>query len=443
MNNADTWAYAAQRPVELLQRLVRFDTTNPPGNEAECIGYIDELLTAAGIETTILARHPDRPNLIARLPGRGEASPLLLYGHVDVVTTAGQAWQVPPFAGEIRDDFLWGRGTLDMKGGVAMMISALLRARAQGRELPGDVILAVVADEENLGAWGAKYLVEEHADLFAGVRYALGEFGGFTMEVAGRRFYPIMVSEKQCCWMQATVSGPGGHGSMPVRGGAMAKLGRFLTALDQHPLPLHVTQPAELMIRSMADAMGGAMGLVFRQLANPTLAGLVLRLLGDRGRLFFPLLHNTVSPTGLSASDKINVIPSAVSVALDGRLLPGMRPDDLLAELRQIDGGGIEYEILQYDPGPTNLDMALFDTLAGVLKAADPQGVPVPLLLSGVTDGRFFAQLGIQTYGFTPMQLPADFNFSATIHAADERIPVEAVDFGSRAIHQVLQAPRP
>ncbi len=202
------------RPVEILQDLIRFDTTNPPGNEAPCIAYIDRLLSDAGIETTILALDDDRPNLIARLRGRGDAPPLLLYGHVDVVTTADQAWTHPPFSGEIADGWVWGRGTLDMKGAVAMFLAAVLRAHAGQASLPGDVILAAVSDEEHLGLYGVDYLVREHPGQFEGVRYALGEGGGFSVDMAGRRFYPIMVAEKQCCWPKATLRGRDGHGSM-------------------------------------------------------------------------------------------------------------------------------------------------------------------------------------------------------------------------------------
>ena len=426
-------------PVELLQQLIRFDTTNPPGNEAECISYINGLLTEAGIQTTILAQKPDRPNLVARLPGRGQAEPLLLYGHVDVVTAENQVWQHPPFAAEVADGFVWGRGALDMKGGVAMMLSAMLRAKADRLSLPGGVLLAIVADEEMLGSHGARYLVENHADLFETVRYAIGEFGGFTLPVGEQRFYPIMVAEKQVCWMEATLRGPGGHGSLPVRGGAMAKLARFLRQLDSRRLPVHITPAACLMFEAMGSGMGGVAGLMFRLLLNPALTNLVLGLLGERGRMFGPLLHNTVSPTILQGSDKTNVIPSEVSVQLDGRLLPGYRPDDLMRELRAIVDDDVELALVQYDPGPPEPDMGLFDTLSSILKDADPGGIPVPLLLSGTTDGRLFAQLGIQTYGFLPMKLPADFDFTRTIHGADERIPVEAVEFGTRAMTELLQ----
>ncbi len=372
-----------QRPAELLQRLIRFDTTNPPGNEAECIAYINELLTEAGIKTTILARAPERPNLIARLSGQGNASPLLLYGHVDVVTTENQRWQHPPFEGKMVDGFIWGRGALDMKGGVAMMLAAFLRAKAEGAQLPGDVVLAIVSDEENLGGFGSKFLVENHADVFDGIRYAIGEFGGFTFYVGKKKFYPIMVAEKQVCWIKATVRGPAGHGSLPARGGAMAKLAGLLQKLDQKRLPVHITPAAQLMFKAMSTALGGLNGLILGQLLNPALTDIVLTLLGERGRVFDPLLHNSVNATVLHGGNKINVIPGRVSVELDGRLLPGYKPDDMIAELRQIIGPDVELEVLRYDPGPAEPDMGLFDKLADILNQFDPAGIPVPLLLSG------------------------------------------------------------
>ncbi|MEJ2732692.1 MAG: M20/M25/M40 family metallo-hydrolase [Anaerolineae bacterium] len=425
--------------VELLQRLIQFDTTNPPGHTSECIAYIDGLLTEAGIEPKILAKSPESPNLIARLSGQGNAPPLLLYGHVDVVTAEHQQWSHPPFEGKIADGFVWGRGALDMKGGVTMMLAAFLRAKAEGLALPGDVVLAVVSGEETLGDVGAKFLVEQHPELFEGIRYALGEFGGFTLPVGNRRFYPIQIAEKQVCWMKATVRGPGGHGSMPVCGGAMARLSDLLDKIDRHRLPVHVTPAARLMIDTMASSLGGVSGLMLGQLLNPRWTNRVLNLLGDRGRLFDPLVHNTVCATIVHAGTKVNVIPSAVSVELDGRLLPGYQPEDMIREVHEIVGREVELEIIHYDPGPAEPDMGLFNTLAQILREADPEGVPVPLLLSGTSDARVFSQLGIQTYGFLPMQLPEDFNFVQTIHGADERIPVEAVAFGTDAIYKVLQ----
>jgi acetylornithine deacetylase/succinyl-diaminopimelate desuccinylase-like protein len=426
-------------PVEILQRLIKFDTSNPPGNEGECVAFISQLLTQAGIQTRLVARSDARPNLIARIAGQGNAPPILLYGHVDVVPADRQGWQQPPFSGVLAEGYVWGRGALDMKGGVAMMLSAVLRARAGQVQLPGDVVLAFVCDEETLGDYGAGFLVETHPELFSGIKYALGEFGGFSLSIAKRRFYPIQVAEKQICWLRVRFSGPGGHGSMPVRGGAMAKMAHFLGRLDSRSLPLHVTPPARLMFQTMASALGGLGGLAIREVLNPVLSGSMLRLLGQRQRMFAPLLRNTVSPTMLGASGNFNVIPGEVTVDLDGRLLPGFKPDDLISELRAVGGYGGQFEVVRFEPGPSRVDMGLFDVLAGILKEADADAVPCPLLLSGVTDGRFFSRLDIQTYGFLPMSLPEKLNFMETVHGIDERVPVEALEFGARAIYQALQ----
>ena len=439
MTTTDDLSAAYQQPAELLRTLIRFDTTNPPGNERACIAYLNDLLTRAGFQTTLLARDPERPNLITRLPGRGEAPPLLLYGHVDVVTTGGQLWERPPFAAEVVDGFIWGRGALDMKSGVAMMTAALLRAKAEGFTPPGDVVLLLVSDEENGGDFGAGYLVDAHPTLFDGIRFALGEVGGGATYFGAHKFYPIQVAEKQMCWMKATLRGPGGHGAMPARGGIMAKLAHFLSQLDRCRLPVHVTPAARLMFGAMIAALPEAEAETLRRLIDPLQTDAVLDELGPLGRLYDAQLHNTVCATMVRASDKVNVIPSEVVVEMDGRLLPGFGPDDMIAELRPIVGDEVELEVVRYDAGPAAPDMGLFDTLAGVLREMDPTGAPVPDLLAGVTDGRYFARLGIQTYGFLPLDLPPGFNRKALVHAANERVPYDAVAFGVEALYRVLQ----
>lgn len=426
-------------PVEMLKRLIQFNTTNPPGNEAACIQYIQSLLTEAGIESQLYEQVAGRPNLIARLKGRGNAAPLLLYGHVDVVTTANQQWTHPPFEAVEVDGYIWGRGALDMKGGVAMLVSAFIRAKIEDVALHGDVILCILSDEEAGGIAGARYMVEEHRDLFADVKYAIGEFGGFTLAMGGKRFYPIMIAEKQVCWMRAEIVGPAGHGSVPIRGGAMARLGKLLTTLDKKRLPVHITPAVKLSLETLARELSGAPGLMIKQLLNPMMTNTILKLMGERGRTFDPMLHNTVSPTILQASDKVNVIPAQVTLQLDGRLLPGFTPDDMIRELKAVIGEDVQLDVVMHDPYPAAPNMGMFDTLADILRKADPQGIPLPLVLPGVTDGRFFARLGIQTYGYLPTPLPEDFNFTATIHAADERIPIEALEFGTRAIVEAVR----
>ena len=428
-----------ERPAELLQNLIRFDTTNPPGNEAPCIAYADHLLTGAGFETRILAKEEPRANLITRLPGKCHAPPLLMYGHVDVVTTADQPWTQPPFEGKLLDGYIWGRGALDMKGAVAMMLAALLRAKAEGLTPPGDIVLALVSDEEAGGGYGAGYLADEHPELFEGIRYAIGEAGGFSIYVEGRKWYPIMVAEKQMCWTKVTVTGQGGHGSMPVRGEAMARLSQALQRLDQQRLPVHVTPAARQMIDGMASLLPFPKDQLLRQVLNPRLADKVLDQLGPTGRLLDPLLHNTVSPTILHGSDKINVIPCEVSVELDGRLLPGCTAEDMISELGQLLGDEVELTVIKHEAGPPEPDMGLFDTLSDILKEADPDGTPGPLLMSGVTDARHFARLGIQTYGFTPMNLPPGLDAFKLVHGPDERVPAEALSFGSEAIYKLME----
>ena len=345
----------------------------------------------------------------------------------------------PPFAGEIADGFVWGRGTLDMKGGVAMLLAAFLRARAERATLPGDVIFAALVDEEVHSESGALFLVNEHPELFAGVRYALGELGGFTSYAGGRRLYPIMVAEKRYTQLRATVRGPGGHGSLPSHGGALAKLARFLRRLDTRRLPVHVTPPVRAMIAATAEALPRPAGLLLRQLLHPALTDRVLDLLGPLGVSFDPLLHNTVNATIIRGGEKVNVIPGEITVELDGRLVPGSVAEDLRAEVQSLAGADAEITIVYAEDGAVAPhDLSLYPILADVLRQADPGGVPIPLVLPAVTDGRFFAQLGIQTYGFIPMRLPRGFDFASLLHAADERVPVEALAFGADAIYAAL-----
>ena len=424
--------------VELLQELIRFDTTNPPGNEAACIDFLRAQLDEVGCETQTYEQEPGRPNLVSRLRG-GDAPALLLQGHVDVVTTALQTWKHPPFAGVLEDGYVWGRGALDMKAGVAMLVHAFLRAKREDVQLPGDLVLVILADEENGGNLGARFLVQEHPDLFEGMRYALGEFGGFTLHVGGKRFYPIQVAEKQICWLKATVRGPGGHGAMVQRGGTVARLGRLLSDLDRKRMPVHVTPVVRETVEAIAAELPRHQAVIMRSLLKPRLTDRALRLLGTKGAQFEPMLRNTVNATIVRGGSKVNVVPSEIELELDGRALPGYSPEQLIAELHDLAGEDIEVEVVRHDPGPSEPDLGLFDTLAGVIRELDPEGIPVPLLQIGVTDGRFFSQAGVQTYGFLPMRLPEEFDFTKLIHAADERIPVDALEFGAEAVWRAVQ----
>ncbi len=424
--------------VELAQSLIRFDTTNPPGNEAECIEFVRGLLEAEGCETQTFERVPGRPNLVARLEG-GDAPPLLLQGHVDVVTTSGQRWTHPPFEGRLVDGYVWGRGALDMKGGVAMLVNAFLRAKREDVALPGDLVLVVLADEEDGGDEGARFLAEEHPELFAGIRYGLGEFGGTSVLIGGKRFYPIQVVEKQICWLKATIRGPGGHGAFVHRGETVARLGKLLRDLDRKRTPVHVTPVVREFVERIAAELPRKEATVMRSLLKPRLTDTALRLIGERAATTEPMLRNTVNATIVRGGEKINVVPSEIVVELDGRLLPGFEPADLIAEVQAIVGRDVELELVRHDPGPPEPDLGLFEMLAGVLRELDPDGIPVPFLQIGVTDARFFGRVGIESYGFLPMRMPDDFVGLQYIHAADERVPAAALEFGAEAVWRAVQ----
>ena len=428
----------APDPVGFLQELIRFDTSNPPGQERACLEYVGEVLGAAGVEWQLVAKEPERPNLIARVPGKGEAPPLLLYGHVDVVPARAEEWRHPPFGGDLVDGSVWGRGALDMKGGVAMLIAAVVRA-AHEFGLENDIVLALTSDEERGSRLGAKFLVEEHAELFANVRYALSEIGGFTEWIGSRRLYPIQVAEKQRCLIRATVRGAGGHASTIVRGTAAAKLGALLKTLNTKRLPAHVTPQARAMVSATAAVLpaherAALQGLLSERATNP-----LLRVLGRAAAPLDAVLHNTATATGIRGGESSNVIPTEMTVDLDGRVLPGYSPADLVRELEDIAGDLAEFAVVEEEPAPrAEVDLALYPMLADIIRRRDPGSAAIPALLPGYTDARYFAKLGIQTYGFLPMRLPREIGVDL-IHAPDERVPADAIRFGTECLLEAIQ----
>lgn len=428
--------YIYKTPEKLLQKLISFNTTNPPGNERDCILYIKNLFDMAGIENRLIYKDEKRLNLYVRVKGRGEKPPLLMYGHADVVTVKGQNWRVDPFEGVIEDGFVWGRGALDMKGPLTMMICALLRISMEKITPPGDIILLILSDEEEDGIYGAKFIVDEYKDLLKDVKYAIGEIGGFSMHLAGKKFYPIMISEKQFCHIRLKIQGLGGHASVPQKNSAMAKASEIIMQLNKKSFPIHITPPVRLMIESLADNLNFPFKIVLKSLLNPYLSNTLMRIAGSSLDYFNVLLRNTVNPTIINGGHKINVIPSEIKIDLDCRILPGQSAYYFIEELKGIIGD-VEYEIITYDEGPTKVDMGLFKTLTNVLTSMD-DGIPIPFVIGGVTDARFFSKLNIQTYGFTPMRLPKGFDFSSLIHNEDERIPIEALHFGCEAISKLL-----
>ena len=428
--------------VELTRQLVRFDTTNPPGDEAACLKHLADLLTDAGLDCRLIGQ-ADRPNLIARLPGRGSAPPLLLHGHVDVVPVAGQRWSEPPFEAKVIDGCLWGRGTIDMKGGIAMMVSALLRLIASGDQPAAPVLLALVSDEEAGSYTGAHYLVREHPELFEGVRYAVGEDGGASIGLGGRRLHPVVVSEKRACFVRVTMRGPGGHGSRvapdanPIR-----QLNRLLTAVADGGLGRQPTTAVRRMLTELGAAAAPEFASIYRALAaDPTdltpLAGLPER----DGLYLRSVLQHSVNATVVRGGTNVNVLPTEVSVELDGRLLPGSAGSaDFIAAVRALVSDELEVELLvEGEPLPEPDFGPMYELLADVLRKADPDGVPVPMITSASTDARLFPQLGISCYGWLPMLFRDGIDYRNLMHSADERVPVEALRFGESCFYELIR----
>ncbi len=303
-----------ERTAEILQTLIRFDTTNPPGNEAACIADIDGLLTEAGLQTTLLAKDPQRPNLVARLKGSGDAppGPARPCGRGDHRQPEVDA---PALRRQGDRRLAVGRGALDMKGDVTMMLAAVLRAKAEGLVPAGDIILTIMADEEAGSDYGARFLTEQHPEQFEGAAYAIGEGGGSSQTIFGQRYYLIAVAEKQVCWMRAALNGPGGHGSTPLRGGAMAKLGRLLSTLDANRLPVHITPVAERMIAALAEAAPAPQAELLRLLLDPERTDAALDELAALGvpqaRMLDALLHNTANVTVAAAATRPTSSPAA------------------------------------------------------------------------------------------------------------------------------------
>jgi acetylornithine deacetylase/succinyl-diaminopimelate desuccinylase-like protein len=441
MTTPPNWYAITAEAVHYLQDLLRIDTTNPPGNELAAAEYLAGVLRAESYEPIVLEAAPQRGNLVTRLKGDGTLPPLLLYTHTDVVPAEAQHWTYPPFAGEVAHGFVWGRGALDMKSVAAMQLMTLLLLKRSDVALKRDVIFAATADEEIDSDVGADWLVTHHPDLVR-AEYGLSEAGGHTLYLEGKKFYPIMCAEKGTCWLKIRARGKPGHGSVPHADHAVLHLLHAIDRVTSHPLPLHVTATAATYVQRLARSVGGTTGVLLSALLNPILHEAALKAIPDRSLAdaLHAVLHNTVSPNQLRAGYKANVIPSEAEAILDGRMLPGFDAESFLAEVRPRLGDEIEIAIEHTSPPlEVSAETPLFNLIEQQIARSDPGAIAVPYLMTGATDAKIFAKLGIQCYGFAPLRLQPDTPFDGLVHGHDERVSLEAFAFGVKVLYETVR----
>ncbi len=426
----------AQDEVAAICRdLIRIDTSNPgdhsgPG-ERQAAEHVAALLADVGLEPRVLESHPRRTSVVARLAGADPARPaLLVHGHLDVVPASAPDWRHDPFAGEVADGCIWGRGAVDMKDMDAMILAVVRQRLREGRPPARDVVLAFTADEEAGGTWGARWLVENHPGLFEGVTEAVGEVGGFSVTLGRQRLYLLQTAEKGLAWMRLTARGTAGHGSMIQRDNAVTELAEAIGRLGRHEWPVRLLPSVRAFLEGAAEALGVEF--------MPNDPELSLGKLGSISRIIGATLRNTANPTVLSAGYKVNVVPQTATAEVDGRFLPGYE-QEFYAELDRVLGPGVTRELIHGDIAvETTPDGALYEAMTSALIAEDPQARVIPYCLSAGTDAKSFSRLGMRCFGFAPLRLPPDLDFSGMFHGIDERVPVDALRFGTRVLDRFL-----
>jgi acetylornithine deacetylase/succinyl-diaminopimelate desuccinylase-like protein len=431
---------AEDEVVGLASDLIRIDSTNT-GDPDTLVGeraaaeYVAEKLGEVGFEVTYLeSGAPGRGNVIARLPGADATrGALLVHGHLDVVPADASEWSVHPFSGAVQDGYLWGRGAVDMKDMVAMIIAVARRFRRDGVVPPRDLVFAFVADEEAGGMQGAHWLVEHRRDLFEGCTEAISEVGGFSLTVReGRRLYLIQTAEKGIAWMRLRARGRPGHGAVVHEDNAVTALCAAVTRLGNHRFPLVMTDS----VQEFLTAVGEETGLDF---SGDNLEGAVAKL-GALARLIGATLRDTANPTMLDAGYKANVIPSTAEAVVDCRVLPG-RQAAFEREVDELLGPDVTREWVQsLPPVETTFDGDLVAAMDAAIRREDPGARTVPYMLFGGTDAKAFSQLGMRCFGFAPLRLPPDLDFAAMFHGVDERVPIDGLTFGTRVLDRFLRS---
>jgi acetylornithine deacetylase/succinyl-diaminopimelate desuccinylase-like protein len=431
-------ARAEADAVDLLRHMIRIDSTNT-GQPDDTVGeaavaeYVEAALREVGydperFETT----SANRQGVYLRIPGAdADRGALLLHGHLDVVAAFAEDWQVHPFAAEVSDGLIWGRGAVDMKDMDAMLL-AVLRHWARTEYLPPrEIVVIFTPDEEAGGRQGAHWIVDNRPEMLHNVTEAVGEVGGFSMTVReDLRFYLIQTAEKGIAWLNLRAEGQAGHGSMLNDANAVTRLARVVSRVGEHKFPVTLTPTTSAFLAELADALDTEI--------DPTDTDRLLQLLGPLARVVGATMQNSVNPSMLSAGYKVNVIPGNAEAFVDGRFLPG-HEEELIADVDRLLADEAVREYVHHDVAlETSFDGPTIDAMARAIQAEDPIGKAVPYMLSGGTDAKAWSRLGVRCFGFAPLKLPPDLDFGAMFHGVDERVPVDAIHFGVRVLNRFL-----
>jgi len=421
--------------VKLCQELIQIPSVNfgeGKGDERAAAEYVAAKMIEVGIESKIYESAPNRCSVVARIEGKDKSRPgLVVNGHLDVVPANAADWSVDPFSGAIKDGCIWGRGAVDMKNMDAMIL-AVIRLWARHNYQPErSIVIVFFGDEEAGGIYGSRWMAEKHPEVFAGCSETISEVGGFSLTLlSGKRVYAIEASQKGIEWMKITAEGVAGHGSMVNNANAVTRLTEAIAKIGNYTWPQRITKTSDLFFQKISELSGKPYD---RNNLQP-----LIDEVGPMGKMIGATLCNTTNPTMLEAGYKANVIPQSASAVVDGRTLPGFEKE-LLDTVKSLVGEHVKVESLVSDiPLEVEFGGPLVEAMIAAIKSEDPDGIPIPYLLSGGTDNKALAKLGIVGYGFSPLKLPPDLDFTGLFHGIDERVPIDSLQFGARTLFHFL-----
>lgn len=423
--------------VRITQELIRIPSVNygeGNGDEKAIADYVVSSLAEVGIESNIYESAPKRCNVIARIHGVDSSLPgLVVHGHLDVVPANANDWSVDPFAAEIKEGSIWGRGAVDMKNMDAMILAIVRSWAKTGHKPERDIVLAFFADEEAGSQFGSRYMSANHPEVFAGCNEAISEVGGFSVSLSnGKRLYLVEAAQKGINWMKLTAYGQAGHGSMMNDENPITRLSEAVAKVGRYEWPQMYTKTVKEFFKQVASSTGKTYD---EKDLRPLLGEI-----GSAARMIGATLQNTANPTQLEAGYKANVIPGQASAIIDGRFLPGFE-DELIKTMQEIVGPNIKIETVTHDIAlEVDFEGNLVELMCAAIRNHDPEGIPVPYTMSGGTDNKALSELGIKGYGFSPLRLPADLDFMSLFHGVDERVPISGIEFGVNVLADFLES---